>query len=315
VKKPAGPDPIAERLFYEAGFDDEQAKAKGVDPVTSASVLAKSHLANVPGIVARALAIARGGESAMRGVGRLLPHLPDKGLRLLDHAVNLQPPSEERILRATKLYAKTTAPEALERLQKLLKHPAAPIRLAALEGLSAVLPVEQFGPIAAQVVTEEEKPEPKITVLEALAESKAIGASAVAARVIHDGDADVRKAASRALQRMGYGAVMGILADVRERGQPAVGLIVDSVRAILGGDPKNLPPDVLEKVTILLREGLKDKEHQFVRMAAAMALGEHGATQDDYQAVHEACTFEKDELTKAQMECARETLKKRVNAT
>src|SRR5207248_540095 len=120
---------------------------------------------------------------------------------------------------------------------------------------------------------------------------------AVCAKVIHDGDASVRKAATRALVRMGGGAIIGILEDVRARGQEAIGYVVDSVKAILGGDPLSAPPEARDPVIQLLVPALRDKESFAVRWAAAVALGAVG-TVNEVAALEDACTFEKHEIAK-----------------
>ena len=111
---------------------------------------------------------------------------------------------------------------------------------------------------------------------------------------------------------MGPPAIPGILEDVRARGQQAIGLTVDSVKAILGsGDLTGIPADMLAQARKLYVVALRDSSTP-VRWAAALALGTIGA-QDELGPLDEACMFEKNEIAKANMECARADLKKRIS--
>ena len=172
--------------------------------------------------------------------------------------------------------------------------------------------MDAFAKVAAAVVTSDAAPRPRLAAIAKLGADRLIGASAVCARAIHDRDPDVRRAAARALARMGAGAVPGILAHVREHGEPALGLVADAVKATLGGDRASAPPEVHEKVCAVLAAGLRDRGPAHVRSAAAIALGEVGATPRDHEALRDASTFERDDVARAHMECAREAVRKRL---
>jgi hypothetical protein len=299
-------------LFAEAGLEPTEATSAGKDPASSASIIARKHQHAVVRLLAGAF--KRWNESDQRASKRVAENLFDKGARLIDVFVRMKPRDEKVLERCARLVGEIGTQDGLTRLRNLVKDPAPVVRAAAFEGLARGLDADKLGVLAREVVVDqEEAPEVKLAAVEALGAARAIGASAVCAKVIHDGNPDVRKAATRALTRMGAAAIPGIMEDVRKRGQAALGLVVDSVRAILGGgDVNNAPPEVVEQTRKLLVGALRDKD-SFVRWAAAIALGAIG-TEEDLPALDDCVTFEKEELAKANMECARADLRRRVGA-
>ncbi|HZV01295.1 MAG TPA: HEAT repeat domain-containing protein [Planctomycetota bacterium] len=301
-------------LFADAGLDPKDAAAQTKDPEAAASILARKHAHAVVRLIGDAM--KRGGEQDLVAARRVASHLFDKGARLIDVFLRAKPRNDVILARVAKLVGEVGAPEGVERLRKLLSDPAAPVRAAAFEGLAKGMDPDKLALLAREAVTDgEESPEVKLAAIEALGEAKAIGASSIAAKCIHDGNGDVRKAAARALTRMGIGAIPSILEDCRARGQAALGSVVDSIKAIMGvsGDINNAPPELHEQVRKLLTASIRDKDAP-VRCACAVALGAIG-TKDDVPVLDDAITFEKNEFSQAQMECARGDLKKRVGAS
>ncbi len=298
-------------LFADASLEATAAAASSKDPEAAASILARKHPHAIVRLVGNAL--KRGQPQDLAGAKRVATHLFDKGARLIDVFLRSKPRNDTILERCARLVGEVGAPEGVERLRALLKDPAPAVRAAAFEGLAIGMDPDRLGKLAREVVADaEEASEVKLAAVTALGEAKAIGASSIAAKCIHDGNADVRKAATRALTRMGAAAIPGILEDVRARGQEAIGSVVDSVKAILGAsDLTSVPPDLVEGVRALLVGALRDKESAHLRWAACIALAICGA-KDDVPAMDDAITFEKNELAKANMECARVDLKKRL---
>jgi HEAT repeat protein len=310
VKKAPPPTPQELELFREAGLEATTAAAEGKDPSAAASRLARNHQPVIVRLLGNAL--SRGGESDLLAANRIATNLFDKGARLIDVFLRVKPRNDKLLERCAKLVGEIGGKESLDRLRNLLKDPAPPVRVAAFEGLAKGLDADALGKLAREVIVDrEDDADVRTAAVEALGAARAIGQSALCAKVIHDGNPDVRKAATRSLTRMGPAAVPGILEDVRARGQEAIGGVVDSVRAIMGGDPTSAPPEVLDDVRKLLLPGLRDKDSWAVRWAAAIGIGSIGKA-DDLPALDDAVTFEKHELAKANMEMARAELRKRV---
>jgi HEAT repeat protein len=311
--RPASPKERAreDALFADAALEPQEADAAGKDPGAAAATIALKHPRAVVRLIGNAL--KRGQPKDLVGAERIASHLYDKGARLIDVFLRSKPRNDAILERCARLVGKVGAPEGVERLRRLLKDPAAVVRAAAFEGLALGMDPDRLGALAREVVVDaEESTEVKLAAVSALGEAKAIGASAVAAKCIHDGHHDVRKAAARALTRMGAAAIPGILEDVRARGQAAIGSVVDSIKATLGTtDLASAPPEHTEPVRKILVAALRDKGSSAVRWAAAIALVPCG-TVDDLPALDDAITFEKDELAKANMEMSRVDLKKRL---
>jgi HEAT repeat protein len=300
-------------LFRDASLEATEAQASGKDPEAAASIIARKHGHAVVRLMAGAF--ARGTDADLLAARRIAGYLPDKGARLIEIYARAPSRSDKLLERCARLVGELAGPAALEKLKTLARDTTAAIRAAAFEGLARGLEPDALGKLARETLAgegDESAPtEVKIAAIEALGVARAIGASAVCAKAVHDGDADVRKAVGRALARMGPGALPGILEDVRARGQPAIGLIADSVRAIAGGgDIANTPPEVLADMRKLLTSALRDKDTP-VRWAAAVAVAIIGG-KDEVPALDDAVTFEKDEMARANMECARADLKKRL---
>ncbi len=297
-------------LFADAGLEATEAVAQGKDPNASASILARKHQHAIVRLLSGAF--AKWDDASQRAAKRVAENLFDKGTKLVDVFVRMKPRNDQMLERCAKLIGEIGSAEGLKRLRALTQDPTPAVRAAAFEGLARGLDADQLAALAKEVVADkEESPEVKIAAVEALGAARAIGASALCAKVIHDGSSDVRKAATRALTRMGAGAIPAILEDARKRGQATIGVMVDAVRAIIGGggDLTNAPPETVEQVKKLLTPALRDKASP-VRWCAAIALGAIGS-KDDLVALDDAVTFEKDELTKANMECARADVRRR----
>jgi HEAT repeat protein len=298
-------------LFADACMEATAATAADKDPEAAASILARKHSQGIVRVLCNAL--KRGQPADLIGAKRVAGHLFDKGARLIDVFLRSKPRNDTILERCARLVGEVGAPEGVERLRNLLKDPTPAVRAAAFEGLAFGMDPDRLGKLVREVIADaEEAPEVKLAAMTALGEAKAIGASSVAAKCIHDGNADVRKAATRTLTRMGAAAIPGILEDVRARGQEAIGSVVDSIKAILGAsDLTSVPPELVESMRAILVGALRDKDSSPVRWAASISLAVCGA-KDDVPAMDDAITFEKSEIAKANMECARVDLKKRL---
>ena len=313
IKSPSSP---ADRrredgLFADAGLEATQAQTLNKDPEAAASILARKHPQAIVRLIGQAM--KRGMPADLTASKRVAGHLYDKGARLIDVFLRVKPRNDTILERVARLVGQVGAPEGVDRLRRLLKDPSPAVRAAAFEGLAFGMDPDKLGGLAREVVGDaEESTEVKLAAISALGEAKAVGASAVCAKCIHDNDEGVRKAAARALTRMGVLAIPAILADCGARGQETLGAVVDSFKAILGvsGDVNNAPPEAHEQARQLLVASLRN-ENAATRCAAAMALGAIG-TKDDVPALDDALTFEKNPLTQANIEMARNDLKKRV---